>query len=444
MSIFTAFTLLFLPHFVGITYFIFKFLPLSVLWFVPFLIFFLFALIRLFIFPNKKQPGENLRLYAMHGGDIQLSGCFLCCFVQTFLYLVLVKRCGVDPLGKIFITDLVLTLVFIWCLGMSGIIRVILTSSWLSIVKRIMCIILLHIPIIGLFTMVYMARTAYLEYEYFSYKRKTERQRSDDICATKYPLVMVHGLGFRDLHYINYWGRIPGALEKHGAVIYYGHQEAWGDIKNNAADLCRTVRLVLEETGAEKVNIIGHSKGGLDARYAVSQMGLSKYTASLTTIGTPHRGSALADLIVKLPKPVFKLCEKVINSMFLRYGDHRPDFGAAAFDLTSEGTKKFNQNCPDADGVYYQSYTSVMKDFFSDRILQLSYAYIALKDDKQNDGMVTVDSAKWGDFHDILTNKYRRGISHGDIIDLKRENYRGFDVVEQYIKIVSDLKAKGF
>ena len=43
-----------------------------------------------------------------------------------------------------------------------------------------------------------------------------------------------------------------------------------------------------------------------------------------------------------------------------------------------------------------------------------------------------------------MKNDRRRGISHGDIIDLKREDYRGFDVVEEYVKIVSRLRRLGY
>lgn len=436
--------LLFLPHFFGISYIILKFAPLCGLWFVLFLLFSLLAAAKLFILPTKKQSGENIRLYAMHGGEIQLSGSFLCSFIQIFLYYTLLARCGIEPKNWVFITDLVLTLVFIWSLAMSGIIRVIITSTWLNVVDRILCIVFLFMPIVNLFVMIYMARTAALEYEYFSYKEQVESERSDDICQTKYPIVMVHGVGFRDLHYFNYWGRIPKALEKHGATVYYGHQEAWGDIVHNAEDIAATIKKVIEETGAEKVNIIAHSKGGLDSRYAISKLGMAKYVASLTTVCTPHRGSPVADFCVKLPPSFFNICEKYVNNMFKRFGDTRPDFRSAAHDLTSAGAEEFNKNCPDAENVYYQSYACVLGGIFSDRILPLPYTYIVLATGKPNDGLVTEDSAKWGTYKGTFKNKHIRGISHGDIIDLKRENFRGFDVTEKFIDMVSDLKNNGF
>ena len=57
---------------------------------------------------------------------------------------------------------------------------------------------------------------------------------------------------------------------------------------------------------------------------------------------------------------------------------------------------------------------------------------------------MTVDSAVWGNFRETFISSGRRGISHGDMIDLKREDYRGFDVLEAYVKIVSQLKEMGF
>ena len=59
-------------------------------------------------------------------------------------------------------------------------------------------------------------------------------------------------------------------------------------------ELARRLRDVLRETGAEKVNIIAHSKGGLDSRWAITKLGLAPQVASLTTINTPHRGCVFA------------------------------------------------------------------------------------------------------------------------------------------------------
>ena len=61
-----------------------------------------------------------------------------------------------------------------------------------------------------------------------------------------------------------------------------------------------------------------------------------------------------------------------------------------------------------------------------------------------NDGLVSTYSAKWGEFKGIFANQRMRGISHGDMIDLKRQDYKGFDVAEAYVQIAAELKEKGF
>lgn len=61
-----------------------------------------------------------------------------------------------------------------------------------------------------------------------------------------------------------------------------------------------------------------------------------------------------------------------------------------------------------------------------------------------NDGLVAEDSFPWGSSFRLLTTSGRRGISHGDMVDLNRENIRDFDVREFYVQLVADLKEKGF
>ena len=64
--------------------------------------------------------------------------------------------------------------------------------------------------------------------------------------------------------------------------------------------------------------------------------------------------------------------------------------------------------------------------------------------DGLNDGLVAVDSAKWGAQFTLLEPRGHRGISNGDVVDLNRENIPGFDVREFYVSLVADLKNRGF
>lgn len=124
-------------------------------------------------------------------------------------------------------------------------------------------------------------------------------------------------------------------------------------------------------------------------------------------------------------------------------GDHHPDFHVASKQFLKENSKSFNKKVLDHPDVYYQSYATVMNSPISDLLLLVPYIIVRLIGGK-NDGLVTVESAKWGDFKGVIKNKYHRGISHGDIIDLKREDYHGFDVREFYVQRVSELKTQGY
>ena len=104
------------------------------------------------------------------------------------------------------------------------------------------------------------------------------------------------------------------------------------------------------------MNIIAHSKGGLDSRYALSVLGADKYVASLTTVNTPHRGCLFAEyLLNKVSENMRNAIADKYNSALKKIGDPNPDFIAAVTDLTSSACAVLNENCPDCENVYYQS-----------------------------------------------------------------------------------------
>ena len=109
----------------------------------------------------------------------------------------------------------------------------------------------------------------------------------------------------------------------------------------------------------------------------------------------------------------------------------------------AELAREFNRANPDHAGVFYQSYTSVMSSAGSHRVLSVPYRVIKALGD-ENDGLVTVDSAKWGEFRGVFRSTSRRGVSHGDLVDMDREDYAGFNVLDTYLKIVAELKERGF
>lgn len=314
----------------------------------------------------------------------------------------------------------------------------------LRIAKRILVWIFIWVPVVNFFLALYVRGLAKQEIDHTLYKINLDDVRAEQqICSTRYPLLLVHGVGFRDFHYFNYWGRIPRELKRNGARVYYGHQEAWGTVEANALMLKEKIQEIKRETGCEKVNIIAHSKGGLDSRYLITGLGMAGSVASLTTINTPHRGSMLVDFLKRLPEVVYRLVCRWIDTYFKMMGDISPNACEASYQLSAAYAEEFNRLYPDMPGVYYQSFASLMRSGFSSKLLCVPY-WILKKLDAPNDGLVTVESAKWANFRGVITSPYLRGISHGDVIDLTREDYRGFDVKEFYVKVVEDLKSRGF
>ncbi|MDR1465363.1 MAG: hypothetical protein LBJ11_08715 [Oscillospiraceae bacterium] len=263
-----------------------------------------------------------------------------------------------------------------------------------------------------------------------------------DRCATKYPILLVHGAGFRDRTRLNYWGRIPKALARGGARVYYAGQDAWGTAERNAEVICRRAREVLAETGAEKLHLIAHSKGGLDARYAVSALGLGEHTATLTTISTPHHGSRAMDLLCRLPNVLLRFAAVFVNLACRLLGDKQPDFYHAATHLTTAACRRFQETVPDHPGVICQSYACAMKGPLSDIFFWFPYLAVKLLEG-DNDGLVSVRSSQWGNFRGTIAGPGRRGISHGDAVDLRRISVRGADIRDVYVRIVAELKDLG-
>ncbi len=327
----------------------------------------------------------------------------------------------------------------------NGIICVYLTSVQLGLKHRIVGAVCGMIPVVNLVVLNRIINICKKEV-YFEVERevKNRSRHEQRICDTKHPILMVHGVFFRDSKVLNYWGRIPEELELNGAKIYYGNHHSASSIKDSAMELAERIKEIVRETGCEKVNIIAHSKGGLDCRYAMKYLGMSEYVASLTTINTPHRGCAFADyLLTVLSEKTKNRIAAVYNTTLKKLGDSNPDFLEAVSNLTQSYCTKLDREMEMPQGIFCQSVGSVLKSAAGGKF-PLNYSYNLVRYfDGENDGLVGVDSFEWGEKYTLLKKAGLRGISHADMVDLNRENIEGFDVREFYISLVSDLKNRG-
>ncbi|KAB8288886.1 esterase/lipase family protein [Bifidobacterium avesanii] len=328
-----------------------------------------------------------------------------------------------------------------------GIVAVYLTSVQLGLRIRVIGVVCGWIPVLNLVALRLIIRTCREEVRFESDKERLDASRSAErVCATRYPILLVHGVFFRDSKVINYWGRIPGELERNGATVYYGDHQSAASVADAGRELAARIRAIVEETGCGKVNVIAHSKGGLDMRWAIAREGIGGLVASLTTINTPHRGCGFADyLLAKVPAGARLRIEAAYNTAAARLGDPDPDFMAAVQDLTQAGCARLNRQ------IGFDSFPGIVCRSVGSRLLHattgrfpLNFTYSLVKwFDGPNDGLVSQTSFPWGDDFTWLEPSGSRGISHADMIDLNRENIPGFDVREFYVGLVADLKRRG-
>ncbi|MFQ5479337.1 MAG: esterase/lipase family protein [Candidatus Binatia bacterium] len=206
----------------------------------------------------------------------------------------------------------------------------------------------------------------------------------------RYPVVLVHGmLGF---DYVeigatkhDYFRGVVECLRELGIEVYTPRVAGVAAVAVRAQQLSRQIEML----SAQRVNIIAHSMGGLDARYALARLGLSRRVASLTTIATPHRGTPIADFGTSI------FGEKLgLRRMLAAAG---VDLGAF-YDVTTARTLTFNEDVEDAPGVTYGCVVATVdgRKGGLNPLLWPGYNYLSAFAGA-NDGMVPAKSQVWGD-----------------------------------------------
>jgi triacylglycerol lipase len=182
---------------------------------------------------------------------------------------------------------------------------------------------------------------------------------TDDYAATRYPIILVHGITgtSKYLGVLDYFYGIQADLEQHGANVYVadlsGFQSDAGP-NGRGEQLLAYVKQVLAATGATKVNLIGHSQGGLTSRYVAAVA--PDLVPSVTTIGTPHFGSQFADFVQEaLQKDPTGLSTPILAAFANLFGvvtsdSHNTNQNALAAlgVLTTAGAASFNSSYPSA------------------------------------------------------------------------------------------------
>ncbi|QXD16401.1 alpha/beta fold hydrolase [Rhodocaloribacter litoris] len=257
----------------------------------------------------------------------------------------------------------------------------------------------------------------------------------------RYPVMLMHGFGM--LAAVCRGGMLhPMAmrLRAHGIRAYAPNVAPYETVPVRAAMWQARLRHVLDETGADRVHLIAHSMGGLDARYLITVLGAHDRVASLTTIATPHHGTALADLVLEQPERVRTWMAGLTGRMSAAaMKEASTDFVRAVAELTPAYVEEtFNPAVPDHPAVRYRSYagragrgTGVP---MSPLLRPLNHLLFAR--DGVNDGFVAVERARWGTCLGILD------ADHLQQVGLKLALRSRFDAATFYLDLVRQLAAE--
>ncbi len=258
------------------------------------------------------------------------------------------------------------------------------------------------------------------------------------------PIVLVHGIfGFNQLtlgglKVADYFRLIPDALRGDGHVVPAPPQlNPAGSVAERAEDLKNYLQSNSEVLD-KKVHIVAHSMGGLDARFMISKLEMAERVLSLTTIGTPHHGTPIADIVSQHTNPALN-----------QFVGHLGIDIKAASDLTTGACRQFNLDVPDAPGI---GYFSIAGKFEPPRTLKHPHGLLGLPHDivsereQSNDGFVSVQSATFAERSEMWTSldvweaNHFRLINWGNnilpsLLDLNDNTF-----VEKYRTLVARVK----
>ncbi len=298
----------------------------------------------------------------------------------------------------------------------------------------------------------------------------------DTRLGAPYPVVLVHGMaGFDKLTVgpvsVDYWNHVRDALARDGEFeVFETVAPPYDTSEVRAGSIMSQLQDILKKTNRKKLNLIGHSQGGMDARVLASPngYGMGDVLASVTTISTPHRGSKVADVALGLipgfasntlndaASALLGVLEKTVYDI-----QSSTNLMAQAQELTTPYmANTFNPKYIDAPGVYYASYagrtnlrsgTGVCDtSTFPNMPNQLDAAQplmvptaLLLEEGKGvvNDGLVTVESAKWGEFMQCVPADHLQEVGN---INVSGATATTFDFEQFYRDVVQRLRQKGF
>ncbi|KAI8906604.1 Alpha/Beta hydrolase protein [Powellomyces hirtus] len=298
--------------------------------------------------------------------------------------------------------------------------------------------------------------------------------------APRDPIVLCHGLfGFDVLGpqgvpglQIHYWKGIAEALREIGCKVHVSRVGTVAALKTRAHELRDFLENKME---GQRINLVAHSMGGLDCRYVITHLPSSKFKVnSLTTVATPHRGSSFMDWcrdafgVGYLHDYINKQMDDVVSKHlaangYSMAGDIPPAMSEEATrklirthpfiralcspldspafaNLTLDYCKTFNELTPNDPSVHYSSYAAVVPHLSPLAPLFFSH-WIVSSREGPNDGLVSLDSAQWGQFMGTVQCDHWQLIPPRIRQVVRRD---AFDSVGFYLNLVDKLADQGY
>ena len=246
----------------------------------------------------------------------------------------------------------------------------------------------------------------------------------DRLAGPPYPILLAHGFfGFDQIGPAEYFYKVQPTLAAAGHQVFITTVNPFNSVTVRGEELLAQTKDILQKTGAARVNFIAHSQGGLDARFVASR--IPARVAAVLTLATPHLGTKVADAVLnKAPGFTVGLAQAVCDLAGRPFwGDiaKDPNLEASLQSISSDGAAAFNAACPDVEGVSYFSiggrsnmalaekecdapkappfitqYAGVRDPPHASLLLTAAICCGSLSCDDPNDGMVNVNSTKWG------------------------------------------------
>ncbi len=296
--------------------------------------------------------------------------------------------------------------------------------------------------------------------------------RDQEKLGAPYPVVLLHGMGgFGKLTVgpieVTYFKDVVVELSKKGEAVFVTIAPPYETSEVRAQVIAQQIDEILKRTGKKKVNLVGHSQGGLDARVLASPFGLGygDRIASVTTIATPHRGSRVADGVLKLLEylpadQIDKLTGDVLTLLQKTAYELETDPNLRAqLTLLSEKhmSEVFNPKYKDDPNVHYMSYAGRTNlrtgigacddALYKNDPTKLDPAqglvlgtaiFLEEGKGKVNDGLVTVESSKWGTFQECVPADHLKEVGQ------LGPTASSFDHVAMFNRIVDRIRQAGF